>query len=122
MPEEEQSSRCLFMFARFFCRRPSFSNFLTFYGRKLGAQHSTTKGGQLGAWRFWQQASLKKKHSGSKRNVLHDLIRNTERNSDHGLREHVILGGLTEMSSTFVLNPDNRIVGVVALIVHYCFH
>ena len=34
----------------------------------------------------------------------------------------MVLGGLAEMSRTFVFNPDDRIVGVMALVVHYCFH
>ena len=45
-----------------------------------------------------------------------------ESKRDHRLRERVILRGFTEVSSAFVLNPDDRIVGIMALIVHYRFH
>jgi hypothetical protein len=49
------------------------------------------------------------------------LIRDAQRHSDDDLRESVILGGFTEMPGAFVFNPDNGIVCVMALIVHYCF-
>ena len=89
---------------------------------KVRAQQSTTKAARPRTRRFWPQTSGNNHHFGSKRNVLRDLIRNSERNGDHGLRERVILRGLTKMSRTLMFNPDNWIICIMAMVVHYCFH
>jgi hypothetical protein len=34
----------------------------------------------------------------------------------------MVLNGLTEMPRAFVLNPDNRIVSVVSVVVYYGFY
>ena len=65
------------------------------------------------------EASRRNRHLRSRLNVQKELTWHSEGTSDDYLRENVVLGGLTEMSRTFVFNPNKRVIGIVALIVHY---
>jgi hypothetical protein len=65
------------------------------------------------------QACRKNHYLQSRLNVQEELAWRGKGTSDDDLRENVVLGCLTEMSRTFVFNPDKRVIGIVALIVHY---
>jgi hypothetical protein len=77
--------------------------------------------GRSAGWRGY--AGSRKSHRVRYRgNILKGLTVYSQ-NSDHdNLRKSMVLDCLTEMSRTFVFNPDNRIVRIVSLVIHDCFY